>query len=200
MAHDHLVPPLSAYDLPEMLDFLLRRRSSKIKNISAPGPDAAQLARILSAAARVPDHGKLVPWRFIVINGEARQRAGEFLRAAYLQEDPAAAPAKLDLEEQRFFRAPVVIAVVSSLKDGKTPEWEQILSAGAACFNCCLAANAQGFATTWLSEWYAYNAAFKKAMGLGTQERFAGFIYIGSASDAPEERERPNMDDVITYL
>ena len=191
---------VSARDLPDMLDFLLHRRSSKVKNIGEPGPDLSQLSMILQASARVPDHGKLAPWRFIVMAGEARQKAGALLKQSYPSEDPAAAPAKLDLEAERFLRAPVVVAVVCTLKEGKTPEWEQILSAGAACFNLCLAANAQGFATTWLTEWYAYNAAFQKAMGLGEQERFAGFIYIGTATEAPEERERPDIQAITSYF
>lgn len=191
---------LSARDMPEMVDFLNRRRSSKIANIGEPGPSAEQIAQILRNAARVPDHGKLVPWRFIVMTSDARVKAGAMLKAAYTTEDPKAAPAKLDLESERFQRAPVVIAVVSSLKDGKAPEWEQILSAGAACFNLCLSANAMGFATTWLTEWYAYNTAFQKAMGLGDRERFAGFIYIGTAKAEPEERERPVMEAIVTTL
>lgn len=192
--------PVSALALPAMTDFLLRRRSTKVKNLSTLGPDAAQMAVILKAAARVPDHGKLAPWRFIVMTGEARARTGEMLRAAFLTEEPDAAPAKLDLESERFLRAPVVVAVVSSIKEGKTPEWEQILSAGAACFNLCLAANSMGFASTWLTEWYAYNPAFAKAMGLEGKERFAGFIYLGTATENPEERERPEMERVVQYL
>lgn len=191
---------VSARNLPDMLDFLLHRRSAKVKNIGPPGPDADQLVLILKAAARIPDHGKLAPWRFIVIAADSRQRAGDILRQAYLSENPDAAPAKLNLEAERFLRAPVVVAVVSSLKDGKATEWEQTLSAGAACFNLCLAANAQGFATTWLTEWYAYNPAFQQAMGLGERERFAGFIYIGTATEPPEERERPELSALVTHF
>ncbi len=190
----------AARDLPEMLDFLLHRRSSGVKNLAPPGPDENQLARIIKAAARVPDHRKLVPWRFIVIAGNGKAKAGEWLKAAYPDEDPDASPAKLALEAERFRRAPVVIAVVSSPKADKTPEWEQILSAGAACFNLCLAANAQGFATSWLSEWYAYNDTFKTLMGLAPQERFAGFIYIGTATHPPEERERPDLSKIVSQL
>lgn len=192
-------PVLSAANMPAMLDFLSRRRSSKIKAIGEPGPSPEQLETILRTAARVPDHGKLAPWRFIVLTGDARSKAGALLRDAWLHEDPAAAPAKLDLEAERFLRAPAVVAVVSSLKDGKAPEWEQVLSAGACCFNLCLAANAQGFATTWLSEWYSYNPVFQKAMGLTPNERFAGFIYIGTAQTPPEERERPDMASITKY-
>jgi len=194
-------PVISAKNLPDMTDFLQRRRSMKVKGIGEPGPNPDQIAQILTIAGRVPDHGKMVPWRFIVLAGDARQRAGEHLKAAWLSEEPNAMPAKLELESERFLRAPVVIAVVSSLKDSpKAPEWEQVLSAGASCFNLGLAANSLGFATTWLTEWYAYNAVFAKAMGLGERERFAGFIYIGKAQGDPEERDRPDMQSIVQYF
>ncbi|MDB5492366.1 MAG: nitroreductase [Micavibrio sp.] len=191
-------PVISARHLPEMTDFLSRRRSMKVKSIGEPGPSPEQIETILQTAARVPDHGKMVPWRFIVFSGDARQRVGEHLKAAWLTEDPQAMPAKLELESERFLRAPLVIAVVFSPKESpKAPEWEQVLSAGAVCYNLCLAANSMGFATTWLTEWYAYNAAFAKAMDLGEHERFAGFVYIGTAQGVAEERERPDMAAII---
>lgn len=178
--------PISALPLPAMIDFLQRRRSSKISNIGEPGPAADQLQVILRSAARVPDHGKLVPWRFIVFAQDARAKAGALLRDAWRHEDPDATEAKLDLEAERFLRAPLVIAVVSSIKEGKSPEWEQVLSAGAACYNLCLAANGLGFASTWITEWYAYNPVFQKAMGLDPEkEKFAGFIYLGTAKADP---------------
>lgn len=193
-------PVISAKTLPEMVDFLQRRRSSKIKAIGEPGPSQAQLGELLTIAARVPDHGKLTPWRFIIFQGSGRLQAGQYLQQAWLSEEPEATPAKLDLEAERFLRAPVVIAVVSSLKEGKAPEWEQILSAGAACLNLCLATNAMGFATTWVTEWYAYNPVFQKALGLGERERFAGFIYIGTAQSDPEERDRPDITAITEYF
>lgn len=192
-------PVISAKNLPDMIDFLSHRRSTKVKDLAGPGPSPAQLETIIRIGARVPDHGKLVPWRFIILTGDARRKAGDMLKEAWLTEEPQAASAKLELESERFLRAPVVIAVVSSLKEGKAPEWEQILSAGAACFNLCLAANAQGFASTWITEWYAYNAAFQKAMGLSERERFAGFVYIGTASTQPEERDRPGIADIVQW-
>jgi nitroreductase len=192
---------ISAKNLPEMVDFLQRRRSAKVKTLSGPGPTREQIDSILQIAARVPDHGKMVPWGFIVFEGEARTRAGGYLMNAWLEEDPEAAPAKLALESERFLRAPVVIGVVSSIKESpKAPEWEQVLSAGAVCFNLCLAANAMGFATSWLTEWYGYSPAFYASMGLGKTERFAGFIYIGTAQEQIEERERPDMKAITTYF
>jgi len=192
--------PVSALPLPAMIDFLQRRRSSKVSNLGEPGPTPEQIRAILEIAARVPDHGKLVPWRFIVFSGEGRAKAGALLRDAWRHEDPQATDAKLDLEAERFLRAPLVVAVVSSIKDGKSPEWEQILSAGAACYNLCLGANGMGFASTWITEWYAYNPVFQKALGLDAdKERFAGFVYIGTAKADPEERERPLLDDIASF-
>lgn len=179
--------------------FLKHRRSSKITALTAPAPTAEQMQDILTVAARVPDHGKYNPWYFIVFEGDARAAVGQHLRTAYATENPDAAPAKLDLEAERFLRAPVVVAVVSKIREGKTPQWEQVLSAGAACYNLCLAANALGFGTNWLTEWYAYSHSFKTSIGLTEGENFAGFIYIGTASEPNEERERPDMSSIVTH-
>lgn len=180
-----------------MLSFLLTRRSTAIKNLAAPGPDASQIQTILAAASRVPDHNKLCPWWFVVFEGDARKEFGQILRKAYLSEDPEAAPAKLDLESERFLRAPVVITVISRIKEGKAPQWEQILSAGAACHNLCLAANALGFGTNWVTEWTAYNPAVRDALKLDDRDNIAGFIYIGTQTEKPAERERPALEDIV---
>lgn len=148
-------------------------------------------------ASRVPDHNKLAPWWFVVFEGDARAKFGELLRKAYLLEDKEAAPAKLDLEAERFLRAPLVIAVISRIKEGKAPQWEQMLSAGAACYNLCLAANALGFGTNWVTEWTAYNEDIRKALGCDERDNIAGFIYIGTQSEKPEERERPVLADIV---
>ena len=190
---------IAAEPSPELIDYLLRRRSVSIKLMTGPGPDQDQISLILRAASRVPDHGKMFPWHFIVFEGDARRQAGELLRQAWLTEEPDAAPAKLDLESERFMRAPTVIAVISRMREGKNPLWEQILSAGAACQNLCLAANALGFGTSWLTEWYAYNAAFKIAVGLDARDHVAGFIYIGEPSEMPEERDRPDLAKITTF-
>ena len=184
----------------EMLSYLQARRSCPLKNMGGPGPDAAQLQNILQAASRVPDHGKMFPWHFIVFNGDARAQAGALLAHAWQQENPAQAePAKLELEAARFTRAPLVIGVISRLREGKHAFWEQILSAGAACQNLCLAANALGFGTNWLTEWYAYSPAFKTALGLDKRDHVAGFIYIGTPTTAPEERDRPDLAAITTH-
>lgn len=182
-----------------LLKLLKSRRSSKVATLAAPAPTSQQLEEILTIAARVPDHGKYHPWYFMVFEDDARKDVGKHLRAAYAAENDDAAPAKLDLEAERFLRAPIVIAVVSRIREGKNAEWEQILSAGAACYNLCLAANAMGFGTNWLTEWYAYSPTFKKLMGLDAQDRFAGFIYIGTASEQQDDRERPDLSKIVTY-
>lgn len=190
---------ISARRMPEMIAFLSRRRSTKIATMGAPGPDAAEIRTILTLAARVPDHGKLAPWRFIVIDGDARKQAGTAARAIYNEQNPDATPDRLEIEENRFCRAPLVIGVVSRpCPHEKIPEWEQILSSGAACLNLCLSANALGYASVWLSEWCAYDRAFAEKCGLEQHERFAGFIHIGTPAQPPTERERPDIDDLIT--
>lgn len=197
------LPPAPLYcghPEPALATYLLRRRSCPLKNMTGPGPDAAQVEMILRAAARVPDHGKMAPWHFIVFAGDARAQAGALLAAAWAQENPdQAEPAKQELEAARFTRAPLVIAVVSRMREGKNPFWEQILSAGAACQNLCLMANALGFATNWLTEWYGYSPAFKAALGLESRDHIAGFIYIGTAAAPPDERERPDMAALTTW-
>ena len=186
-----------------MIEMLLRRRSVKPAEMvgDAPGPDAGQLQMILTAAARVPDHKKLVPWQFIVVEGEGRQRLGTVLADALIAEDKERpSDFRLDSERKRPLDAPLIVAVVSRATPGVpgAPEWEQILSAGAACFNLCLAANALGFATNWLTGWYAYSPHVQKAMGLSDGERFAGFIYVGQAATVPEDRERPDLAQVVS--
>jgi nitroreductase len=182
------------------LQLLHTRRSVVARNLCAPGPDAAQLENILRAGLRVPDHGKLAPWRFIVIQGTAREALGEHLVTAYRKNvESAAAAAKIEFIRNTFTRAPVVIAVVSRVSECKIPAWEQILSGGAACQNLLLATYAQGFAGQWITEWYAYDADAKAALGLDPEENIAGFFYIGSATEPPQERPRPELADVVSY-
>lgn len=184
----------------DTLQLLKTRRSVKPDLMSEPGPTADQLATILTIAARVPDHKKLVPWRFVVFEGDARERFGDVIAAACAAEDTMPpSPIRLETERKRLLRAPVVVAVISrvSPKPG-APEWEQILSAGASAMNLCIAANAMGFATCWLTEWIAYSPRVGAALGLGDSERVVGFIYIGSSAATPEERPRPALDDVVS--
>lgn len=182
------------------LDLLARRRSVKPEKMSEPGPDDAQLQQILTIAARVPDHKKLAPWRFIVFSGDARAQFGEKIAAACQAEEKEQPSAfRLETERKRFTRAPLVVAVISRVvpKPG-APEWEQLMSAGAACYNLCLAANAYGFATNWLTEWIAYSPAVRAALGLAENERVAGFVYVGTKSEEPEDRERPVLADIVS--
>jgi nitroreductase len=184
----------------DALALLQARRSVKPDMLAAPGPAPEELATILTIAARVPDHKKLVPWRFIVFEGEARGRIGEvFAAACQAEEKEPPSPVRLEMERGRFVRAPVVVAVVSRIvaKPG-APEWEQILSAGAATFNLCLAANALGFGTSWITEWIAYSPRVRAALGLNVSERIAGFVYIGTPKEKPADRERPSLGDVVT--
>jgi nitroreductase len=183
-----------------ILAFLATRRSVKPDKLSAPGPAAEQLDEILKVATRVPDHKKLAPWRFIAFEGEARTRAGDiFAAACEAEEKEPPSHVRLDMERARFMRAPFVLAVVSEIKPRPgAPEWEQILSAGALCFNICVAANAMGFGTSWITEWIAYSAHVRTALQLKDNERIAGFIYIGTPSEKPEERERPDVAKLLT--
>lgn len=183
-----------------ILALLSSRRSVKPEKLVAPGPSPDELETMLTIAARVPDHKKLVPWRFIVLEGVARAQLGEIIaQACVAEEDVPPSEVRLETERGRLLRAPLVIAVISRVTAHRAaPEWEQILSAGAACFNLCLAANAMGYATSWITEWIAYNSAVRTALGLADNERIAGFVYIGTAAERPEERERPALSDIVT--
>jgi nitroreductase len=183
-----------------IIAFLSARRSVKPDRLVAPAPSAAELDTILTIASRVPDHKKLAPWRFIVLEGEARARLGEIVaQACIAAEKEPPSHVRLDMERARLQRAPMVIAAVSRVTPHRSaPEWEQVLSAGAACFNLCLAANALGYGTSWITEWIAYDKAVGAALGLGDNERIAGFIYIGTPMERPEERERPALADIVT--
>ena len=182
-----------------LLDVLATRRSVKPDRLAAPAPKGEELDRILTIAARVPDHKKLVPWRFIVFEGDARRAAGEVFAAACQTEEKEPSHVRLETERARFLRAPLVVAVVSRIaRRPGAPEWEQILSAGAAAFNLCLAANAHGYGTSWLTEWVAYSPFVREKFGLAENERIVGFVHIGTPKEKPEERERPNLPDIVT--
>jgi len=184
---------------PAALDLLLSRRSGSAKTMKEPGPSVTELQQIVAAAARTPDHGKLVPWRFIVFEGDARRRMGELLVECLLSSEPQASPERIEMERGRFLRAPMVIGVVSRVREAiAIPEWEQILSAGAACQNLVLAAHALGYVTNWITEWPAYHPQVKERLGLKLGERIAGFIYVGTPAVALEERLRPALDKIVT--
>jgi nitroreductase len=180
------------------LDLVLSRRSGSAKTMTGPGPDATQLRQILAAGVRVPDHGKLAPWRFILFEGEGRNRMGALLAEAIGQEKEGAAD-RAALEKERFLRAPVIVAVVSRTRDQiNIPVWEQQLSAGAVCQNILVAAHAIGFVANWITEWPAYHPLVAERLGLKPGERIAGFIYIGQPAVPLEDRPRPDIDALTT--
>lgn len=183
----------------DTLRLLSGRRSAPPIQMRGPGPDAQELRSILTLASRVPDHGKLTPWRFILFEGEGRQRAGEILAEIYARREPAADAQRLELERGRFARAPLVVGVVSrAAPHVKIPEWEQQLTAGAVCMALTVAATALGFRTAWLTEWCAYDREALTRFGLAEQEKIAGFIHIGRVENAPEDRPRPDVDALVT--
>ena len=183
----------------ETIDLLLTRRSAKALTMVEPGPDADELETILRAGARVPDHGKLAPWRFVVFRGEARVTFGKELARVYAAAQPGATDDQVAFEANRLARAPVVVAVISRVTPGiKIPEWEQLLSAGAVCQNMLVAATALGFGAQWLTEWYAFDEQVNEVLGLGENEKVAGYLYFGSESVAKDERPRPELSAITS--
>ena len=180
---------------------LLQRHSTPARLLGEPGPDAAQLARILQCAVHVPDHGKLAPWRFLKIQGQSRARVGELLVARTLELHPQAAAAKIAKDRDRFNHAPLIIAVIARLTVGhKVPEQEQLLSGGAVCLSILLAADALGFGAQWLTGWAAYDPTVCARLGLGVDERVLGFIHIGTASEPVPDRERPDAQSLLSEV
>jgi nitroreductase len=185
--------------MTDALSLLKTRRSVKPMELTGPGPSANEIDTLLTVASRVPDHGKLTPWRFIVFEGEARQKAGDAIAAAFQAAKPEATADQVAFERNRLARAPLVIAVVSRAGPHvKIPEWEQIMSAGAAATSLVMAAHAMGFAANWLTEWYAYDRRVLDALGLAPGERIAGFVHIGRPAKPPEERPRPPLSEIVT--
>jgi len=184
---------------PEVLDFLLTRRSHPAVTMTEPGPTQDDLEAIFSAACRVPDHGKLAPWRFVIYHGEARAKVGARLLELLEEREGALDEARRDQERTRFTRAPLVIGVLScAAPHPKIPVWEQELSAGAACLSMINAASACGFAAQWISEWYCFDEDASAFLGRKDGERFAGFVHIGTPTQATFERGRPNVDELIS--
>lgn len=185
----------------DALDLLSQRRSSRAPELTEPGPEGAALERILEAGIRVPDHGKLGPWRLLVLQGADRAWAGARLAERFKVLNPDASEALITLEAERFLRAPVVVAVVHRpIPSEKIPAWEQQLSAGAVCQNLLLAAHASGFAGQWLTGWSAYDAPFLQSLGLAPEDRLAGWIYLGTPQREPSPRVRPALAEVLLTL
>ncbi len=186
-------------DTSSLLAFLKTRKSASAKAMSGPGPSDAELRQLLALATRVPDHGKLTPWRFITFTGEGRAKIGEQFAARWKVLHPEHGDEILAFMRGFMMRAPTVVAVVSkAAAHPKIPVWEQQMSAAAVCFNLELAAQAHGFDATWLTDWVAYDTEAKAAMGIGAEEQVAGFIFIGTASAPLEDRPRPDVDTLVT--
>lgn len=221
----------------ENLNALLTRRSTSVRDLTAPAPFDAELELILRAATRVPDHGKLAPWRIVVLRGEGAAKLGDLAADIYMRNTPQAEEKHREHERQRFLRAPLCLAVIATpVESIKAPDWEQYLSAGAVCMNILHAAHALGYGGKWLTEWVAYDAEILAALlgsaqtqaekpsplagegwmggrglGLAPSEtpspppspargegaRIAGFIYLGTKTAEPEERERPELGEVV---
>lgn len=185
--------------MPDALELLKTRRSVPGPGLRSPGPNEAQLGELLTVAARVPDHGKLVPWRFILIAGAAVDAYGEKLAGFLAEDDPAASPEQLRNQSAKV-RAPLIVVVVSHAGEHpKIPVWEQELSAGAVCMNLENAANALGFGTQWITGWPAYDGRVATLLGIQRGEKVAGFIQIGTPSFKPEDRPRPDLSQIVTH-
>ena len=185
--------------MADALELLKTRRSVKPIELEAPGPSASELDTLLRIATRVPDHGKLTPWRFIVFEGEARRKAGEKIAAVFRADNPQATGDQIEFESNRLARAPLVIAVVSRAGPHvKIPEWEQQLSSGASAMSLVFAAHAMGYAASWITEWYAYDRRVLDALGLAPNERITGFVHIGRPAKPPEDRPRPDLAAIVS--
>ncbi len=185
----------------KLIDYLATRRSVPAFQMCEPGPSTAELEQILTLAVRVPDHGKIAPWRFVVYRGAERARIGEALLGMALEKNPELSEEMIGVERARFTRAPVVIGVISTAGPHvKIPEWEQLMSAGAVCLNLLMAANAHGYVSNWLTEWFAYDENAHPLLGIKPGEKVAGFIHIGSTTFPISERPRPALGDVVTWV
>jgi nitroreductase len=185
----------------KLIDYLSTRRSMPAFQMKEPGPSKEEILDILTLASRVPDHGKLAPWRFIVFRGAERERISLELSKIARGDKPDLSEEMIKVEETRLTRAPVVVAVVSKAAPHfKIPEWEQLMSAGAVCLNTLMAANAHGYVSNWLTEWMAYDERAYPILGVQPGEKIAGFIHIGTTDFPVTERPRPDLNDIVTWV
>ena len=185
--------------MPDAIELLKTRRSMKPREMTGPGPSPADLDTILTIGARVPDHGKLAPWRFIVFEGDARARGGEVIAGVFAKKNPQATAAEIEVEKKRLTDAPLVIGVVSFTKPHpKVPAWEQELSAGASAMNIVTAATALGYGACWLTGWFAFDRDVLDGFGLKPDEKLAGLIHIGNVTGPNEDRPRPALSEIVT--
>ncbi len=184
-------------DTATPLSLLATRRSGKPRDLGTPGPSEEQLAQMCAIAARTPDHGKLAPWRFVIVGAEQRDAFATLLLDAYRADRPEAKRAEIEAIEQFAHQAPALVVALSSPRlDSQIPVWEQELSAGAACMNLLHAAHAMGFAGGWLTTWAAFNDRVRDAFG-AAPERIAGFIFIGTPTRPLDERPRPDLATTV---
>jgi nitroreductase len=185
-------------NLIKMLD---QRRSSPSRTLHGPGPNADEVRQMLTSALRVPDHGKLAPWRFLRIQGDTRIALGNILAERALELDADASNAVIEKDRARFSFAPLIISVIAKITPNhKVPKQEQILSGGAVCFALLQAAQALGYGAQWLTGWAAYDPVIMKKLGLVENEYILGFIHIGNADEIAPERVRPKLDDLLSDL
>lgn len=182
------------------IDLLLRRRSLVVASQTEPGPSAKDLEVILRCATRVPDHAKLTPWRIQVVQGEAQAKLGEVFAEVFKAQNPNANKERLEAERRRPQRAPLLLIVSSKLESERIPRLEQLLSGGAVCQNILIAATALGYASQWLSEWVNYDADVKAHLDVSPTDEILGFMYLGTASEKPKERPRPELEEIVSYL
>jgi len=184
---------------PALRDHLLTRRSVGQAFLAEPAPTGDDLQTLLTIATRVPDHGKLAPWRLVIFSGDARVAAGEKLAEIAKRKRPEIDEAGLEIERRQFLPAPLVIGVVSTAKPHvKIPEFEQLLSAGNVAFNLVHGAYALGYAATWITRWYTFDAEAAAALGAKEGERFVGFVHIGTPTTTIEDRPRPDLAEIVT--
>ena len=182
-----------------VIDFLLSRKSAPIAELREPAPGDDEIATLIRVASRVPDHGRLTPWRFVVYRGEARHRIGDMLAKRAEEREGPLPDARVEQEKARFSRAPLVIGVIHCPRDNpKIPRWEMLLSGGAAAMNLVLAANALGYSTNWITNWYSEDAEARRLLGLKPEERVAGFVHVGTVEGTRPDRPRPEPADVMS--
>ena len=179
---------------------LLTRRSTAVKDLAAPAPSDEELQQILTVATRVPDHGKLAPWRIKILRGEGALKLGAIAADIFAKQNADATEAHIAAEHTRFTRAPLCLAVLSTPILGTKPVWEQELSAGAVCMNILHAAHALGYGAKWLTEWVAYDPAILAVLGGCSTEKIAGFIYLGTKTAETPDRERPALEAVTCVI
>lgn len=177
-----------------IVDFLLTRGSAPIQELKEPAPSDAEIETLIRIASRVPDHGRLEPWRFILYRGEAREKIGEKLADLAEKREGPLPEGRVSQEKARFSRAPLVIGVIHVPRENpKIPQWEMLLSGAAAAMNLVIAANAMGYSTNWITNWYSDVEEGRRILGLAPEERVIGFVHIGTFSGEKVERPRPDV-------